>query len=535
MNQHISSKNIVSEYNSIISSFSNNWNGNYKNLSKFFNKFKISSTVDIDIINSYKHDWSNLPASASILTRPKTIKECAIILKTCFKSKIPITVSAGRTNLTGSATPEEGLILSTSLLTKPDIKLDAKDNSVLSSVGIPLEELRNKILELSNNTLFYPVNPTSRNDAYVGGTISCNASGFIPGDKGATRYWVKELEFLLPNGNYILVKRNKFFSSNSQFIIDDNGKKICLPIPTYNRPSIKNASGPFSSNGENIDLIDLIIGSEGIFGLIVSCKLNLLSKPKAYLNLFVRLDSENKAIDFYQYLNNYFNKDMSKIFALEYFGHNCQNYMNHRDFLFDDINQVGLYIKIPIYNSTIENKSLEWFEILKNFDNQIKSEEVIVLNDKKNMKLFFESRHSIPDNALIKTKSLNGISIITDTIVPPKYYKKYLNQVHNLMKEEKIEYLLFGHLGDCHLHFHLIPQKKQEVRAIEIYNILVDYAANLGGVYSAEHGTGKRKRLDFKKCYGDSAVLMIKNLKYKLDPYFLLNRGNVIPYVIEKN
>ena len=48
------------------------------------------------------------------------------------------------------------------------------------------------------------------------------------------------------------------------------------------------------------------------------------------------------------------------------------------------------------------------------------------------MKLFFESRHSIPDNALIKTKSLNGISIITDTIVPPKYYKKYLNQVHNL-------------------------------------------------------------------------------------------------------
>ena len=71
---------------------------------------------------------------------------------------------------------------------------------------------------------------------------------------------------------------------------------------------------------------------------------------------------------------------MSKIFALEYFGHNCQNYMNHRDFLFDDINQVGLYIKIPIYNSTIENKSLEWFEILKNFDNQI--------NLSKNFSLF---------------------------------------------------------------------------------------------------------------------------------------------------
>ena len=35
MNQHINSKNIVSEYNSIISSFSDNWNGNYKDLSNF--------------------------------------------------------------------------------------------------------------------------------------------------------------------------------------------------------------------------------------------------------------------------------------------------------------------------------------------------------------------------------------------------------------------------------------------------------------------------------------------------------------------
>ena len=40
----------------------------------------------------------------------------------------------------------------------------------------------------------------------------------------------------------------------------------------------------------------------------------------------------------------------------------------------------------------------------------------------------------------------------------------------------------------------------------------------------------KTKRLDFKKCYGESAVEMIVNLKSKLDPNFLLNRGNIIQY-----
>ena len=97
----------------------NNWDNRYTSLSNFFNdKFNISSTVDLDIIDSYKFDWSNLPADASILTRPKTIKECAIILKTCFKCKIPLTVSAGRTNLTGSATPQGGIIISINNLNK---------------------------------------------------------------------------------------------------------------------------------------------------------------------------------------------------------------------------------------------------------------------------------------------------------------------------------------------------------------------------------------------------------------------------------
>jgi FAD/FMN-containing dehydrogenase len=57
---------------------------------------------------------------------------------------------------------------------------------------------------------------------------------------------------------------------------------------------------------------------------------------------------------------------------------------------------------------------------------------------------------------------------------------------------------------------------------------MIDLSAKLGGVYSAEHGTGKRKRNDFQKCYGDEAVKMVQLLKQKIDPNFLLNRGNIV-------
>ena len=463
-----------------------------------------------------------------MLVRPKNEKESAIILKTCFSCKIPITISAGKTNLTGSATPNEGIVMSTSLLLNPDIEIDNRFKHVKSPIGIPLEDLRNKILELSNQKYYYPVDPTSRHDAFVGGTISCNASGFIPGQKGATRYWVKGIRFLLPNGDCIEAQRGQYISNNGFFKLNYNNNLIDIPVPRYKRPNIKNASGLFSSTKGKVDFVDLVVGSEGILGMVTSCILDIAQKPKKYLELFLSLKNEDKAIDLHDYLYEYFKGDMSKITALEYFGYNSQNYMKHRNFLFDKKTDVGVYIQIPIYKGTIESKSDEWVSVFSNFDKNIDIDQIIVLNDPFNWKRFFEARHSIPDNALRKTKELGGISTITDTIVPPENYKLYLKKIHKKLQDAKIEYLLFGHLGDCHLHFHLIPNKRQDKLSLEVYDYMIDLSSELGGVYSAEHGTGKRKRNDFKKCYGEEAIKMIQLLKQTLDPNFLLNKGNIV-------
>jgi len=499
----------------------------YEDLHDYFTKEDIISSLDNDIVTPYTQDWSNIQGYADLLVQPKTSIECAIILRTCFEKHIPITVSAGRTNLTGSATPKGGVVLSINNLTEPKILVNQAKQEVLSPVGITLETLRNEVLKYTKNKLYYPVDPTSRHDAYIGGTISCNASGFIPGERGATRYWVNEIEFILPCGNYIRAKRGQYISKEGSFELDINNEKVILPVPKYKRPDIKNASGPYSSENGEIDFVDLIVGSEGLYGLIISCKLKLEERPKDYLELFLSLNSEIKAIDFHDFLYNHFNGKMSRISALEYFGYNSQKYMKHREFLFKNEQDVGVYIQIPIYNCTIDEKSEEWIELINKFDNSIDMDNVIVLNDPLNWKKFFEARHSIPDNALTKTRQLGGVSIITDTIVPPENYRKYLSLIHEKLQNTNIEYLLFGHLGDCHLHFHLIPTDKQDEKCMNVYDYMIYLSAEFGGVYSAEHGTGKRKRNDFKKCYGSDAVEMVKHSKLAIDPNLILNRGNV--------
>ena len=497
-----------------------------KFLKSFFN---IEITEDQDIICGFSSDWSNMPGKADMLARPSNELQCSILLYICNYYKIFVTISAGKTNLTGSATPNGGLIISMVNMLTPNTNVNVNEKNVTVPIGAVLEDVRNDVLLQSNNTLYYPVNPTSRKEALIGGTISCNASGFIPGDKGATRFWVNGLDLLLANGQKISAKRGEYESVNSKFFIEsEDGIKTEIKVPNYKRPKIKNASGPFTADKNEIDFIDLIIGSEGCFGLITKAQLNLSDKPKNYMELFIPFDSEIDAIEFYDYICKVNN--IENFSAFEYFGYNCQNYMKHNDYFFENKNSVGIYMQYPLFNDSIESAVDEWYNIIKNSNVKIDINKIISLNDARNWEIFFEARHSIPTKALEKTKELNAISMITDTIVPSSNFKEFLDYTHLLLNDNNIEYLLFGHLGDCHLHFHLIYDKSEIAMIDKIYRKIIKKSSELDGVYSAEHGTGKRKTIDLIECYGEKAVEQIKDCKLGFDPNLILNKGNMVSY-----
>ncbi|SVD52150.1 uncharacterized protein METZ01_LOCUS405004, partial [marine metagenome] len=211
-------------------------------------EFQIDCTVEREIIQGFDRDSSNIKGRADALSRPVNENECALILATCQKAKIPITISAGRTNLNGSATPIGGMVLSIERMTTPSIKVDLIKQTLTSPVGIYLEEMRKEALKQSHKTLHYPVDPTSRKEAMVGGTLSCNASGFVPGPTGATRYWTESLDFLTLSGYKICCNRNEYISKEGEFILGFESENKTLKIPSYPRPDIKNASGPYSDN-----------------------------------------------------------------------------------------------------------------------------------------------------------------------------------------------------------------------------------------------------------------------------------------------
>ena len=495
-------------------------------------EFDVKVSMDKDIVEGFIADSSNLPGAASAVARPTTERECAVLFTAFYHADIPFTVSGGKSNLTGSATPPEGVIISLSNMLEPAVTVDVVAKTVTSSIAIMLEDMRNKVLKQSNNTLMFTVDPTSRAEAAVGGSLACNASGFTPGERGSMRYWVKELQVLLPNGNKVIIKRGQYISENGEFIFVSGDDEMIVPVPRHPRATIKNAGGPFSAVNGKMDLIDLIIGSEGLFGIITQCVLRLQDKPKDYLDLFFSLPEEADAINLRTYLGEHLDGGVESLSALEYFGLNGRQYMKNEEVLFKGDDKVGVYVQVPLHDKELEDVAEVWLEMLIDADCNINDDAIILMDSDHDREIFQEARHSLPANSLEVVQHRGTFTIMTDALVPEDKFAEFMEFTNNLIDSEGMDYLSFGHLGDCHIHFMILPTKEQLDQAVYVYDQIIAKSAELGGIYSGEHGTGKRKRKDFIKCHGELGVSEVRKTKTALDPKFLLNRGDVIEYRI---
>jgi D-lactate dehydrogenase (cytochrome) len=491
-------------------------------------RFSVRLSLDPEVIAGFARDASNLPGRAEGLCRPGNERELAVAMRACFACGVPFTVSGGRSNLTGSATPEGGVVISTSALLAPGGRVDEAGRTVTAPSGVILEDLRQRVRRETCSRLMFPVDPTSRADASVGGALACNASGFTPGEAGTMRAWTEAVDFLLPNGLKVRARRGEFVSSDGAFLLAGPEDERRLPVPRYRRPAIKNAGGPYSSPDGRMDFVDLAVGSEGVFGVIAACTLRLQAAPSSCLDLFFSLAGEEEAVRFLEYMRVMLDGEMSRLSALEYFGVNCRRYMTHGDRLFHGADPVAIYVQAPLGDGAPEQAAEGWLDRIVASGCGIEPDGVKLLDTERDRALFMEARHSMPANSLEVVQRRGTYTLMTDTVVPPEHFREFLRRAHDLLAAQRLDYLSFGHLGDCHLHFMILPEQAQLDDAARAYDRIVAAAAELGGVYSGEHGTGKRKRGDFLRCYGEEAVGELRRCKAAVDPRFLLNRNNVI-------
>jgi FAD/FMN-containing dehydrogenase len=121
------------------------------------------------------------------------------------------------------------------------------------------------------------------------------------------------------------------------------------------------------------------------------------------------------------------------------------------------------------------------------------------------------------------------VVIATDYAVPLERNREMLNIYREVLSENfEDRFVMFGHIGDAHVHTELLPRDQEEWdRSPKVIAELARKVVELGGTVGAEHGLGKRKAHLLNYQYGPEHIAAMRAVKARFDPAGLLGRGTL--------
>ena len=491
----------------------------------------MQTKTQFDDLQNYLTDASNLPGGhAEKLFVPENAAELSQVLREANQGKTPVTISGARTGTVGGAIPFGGVVVSLEKLNRI-VAVDKDARIAVVEPGVILGDLQKAVDAVG---LFYPPDPTEWS-CQVGGTVATNASGARSFKYGATREFVRRLKVVLADGDIVEIRRGESIAdeNGSVTINTAGGREIRTKLLTYERPNVrKNVSGYFNENP--LDAIDLFIGSEGTLGVIAEIELSLVSKPDGFFSGIVFFGKEGDLLAFV---------DEAKCLSfetrrqtacvptvdaslIEYFDERALRFISEK---FPDVpaDAVGAIFFEQETTADSEDALLEkWNELLEKHNADLERS-WFTTNEQDREKLR-EFRHALPVSVNERVVKNKQRKVGTDMAVPDGNFASFLRYYKDTLDASGLDHVIFGHIGDCHLHANMLPKNADEAeKARHIYGRCVAQAIMLGGTVSAEHGIGKLKRKYLAAMMGERYLNEMADLKKQFDPNGILGRGNM--------
>ena len=486
----------------------------------------------LEIINNPEHlnlfltDGSGLEGGyLDGVVHPASTEEVSRVLSWASDESRPITVSGARTGLAGGAIPNGGIVLSTDrLIHIADVDLAQK--SVRAEAGVRLADLHSAA---SSHGCFYPPDPTETL-ATVGGNLATNASGARTFRYGATRQWVESIVVVLADGEILSLRRGDQVAEGDRLqLTTDRGARLTLFLPAYTPPSTtKNATGFFLRPG--MDAVDLFIGSEGTLGVITEAEFRLLPEPAVTFSGLVFFANEADLADAVEDIRQRSRTTSPTLSdqtlsarAIEFIDSDALEALRH---LYPELpTQTGGALWIEQEGDDLAMIE-EWSKLLESH-HALLDASFFGLDEGHHRRLR-TIRHAVPTQAheILHRRGVRKFG--TDMAVPEDRFRELFNFYRRELRSAGIESMIWGHIGNAHLHVNLLPQDRSgEEGAKQLYGRFVEKALALGGTVSAEHGIGKAKREYLLKQLGEDVVEGMRDIKRTLDPAGILGKGTL--------
>jgi len=504
------------------------------NIYKYLDKSKILNR-EIDRL-TYARDASIYRIIPEFAVRPQNEFDIKQLFKYATDSNKSITFRASGTSLSGQ-TVTDGIIVEIAYDWQ-NIEVGKNAESIILEPGV-IGEHANQALSKYQKRI--GPDPASIKAARIGGIIANNASGMTTGRPCNSYNTLKNIRFILSNGNVYDTSLSNDYGrfEKSEQVLSDGLRSIrntILNNKSYknkilDKYRLKNTIG-YSLNSfidfqKPLDIFaHLLIGSEGTLAFVSNIELETVPDPPYKSTGLVIFKNIKNACDAIASIKEV---GVHGLELMDYASLKTAKYIDDAPFKVSSLTKgaTALLCEFQEFDdSKFDHLEKTLINVIGNYEGSLVGK--FVRDEQERLKLW-----KIRNNLFTTIGSMRkpGTSVITEDICfDYKNLGNVIEDLHRIFAKWKYEdAVIFGHAKDGNLHFNLSIDLESESGIIN-YQKMMDEVVELtvkkyNGSLKAEHGTGRNMSPFVEYEWGTDLYKIMWQIKNIADPYNILNVG----------
>ena len=410
---------------------------------------------------------------------PGTTEQVAAVVRLCHEHRVPFVARGAGSGLSGGALPtEDGIVIGLSRL-REVLDVDAANQRVRVQPGVTNLRVSEVAAPFG---LYYAPDPSSQQVCTIGGNLAENSGGAHCLKYGFTVNHVLAATVVLSDGSIVEL-------------------------------------GSEAPDAPGLDLLGVVIGSEGTVGIVTEALLNLLPKPEHVETLVAMFPSTETAGD-----------AVSAIIA--------EGVVPAAVEMMDRLAIDAAKTQTPVTWDTEAALIVELdgparevrqqFEAVTAICKRCGADDVQVAASPDERLTIWRARKS----AFAAVGQLAPAYLVQDGVIPRTRLPEVLNGIRALADEAGLRVANVFHAGDGNLHPLVLydnavegEQAKAEAIAMRIVELCVDF----GGSITGEHGVGIEKVCSMPKMFTGDDLTAFDRVRSAFDPAGLCNPGKLLP------
>ncbi|HEY5791181.1 MAG TPA: FAD-linked oxidase C-terminal domain-containing protein [Gammaproteobacteria bacterium] len=422
--------------------------------------------------------YRQLPLAVAL---PRDADEVAAVLAACREFGAPVVARGAGTSLSGGALPHrDGVVLSLARLNRI-LAIDPANRTARVQPGV-----RNlAISEMAKGYgLYYAPDPSSQITCSIGGNVAENAGGVHCLKYGLTVHNIVQVELLTVDGERL----------------------------TFG------TDGP---DAPGYDLLALLIGSEGMLGVVTEITVKLLPLPACAKVVLGAFDSVSDAGD-----------AVSRIIAAGIIPGGLEMMDGPAIKAAEDFVHAGYPVDAQAIllcelDGTVAEVDAQ-IDQVREIMQACRAREVRVARDEAERAAFWSGRK----NAFPAVGRLSPDYYCMDGTIPRRHLTRVLEGITALSAEYGLPVANVFHAGDGNLHPLILYDANNPgelERTEELGGKILELCVEVGGTITGEHGVGVEKIDQMCVQFSPEEIAQFHAVKAALDPRGLLNPGKAIP------